>query len=122
MKPKHLILTLLALLTSITVSAYEWTDANGTVWSFDISGSNATLYKGYNASCISGTIPTELTIPATVYNGNTRYTVTSIGGYAFYGCSSLTSIYIPDGVTSIGGYVFESCSSLTSLPSPRWPP
>lgn len=29
--------------------------------------------------------------------------VTSIGSYAFYGCSSLASIAIPEGVTSIGG-------------------
>ena len=41
--------------------------------------------------------------------------VTSIGGYAFAYCSSLTSIEIPSGVTSIGDYAFSGCSSLTSI-------
>ena len=41
--------------------------------------------------------------------------VTSIGKYAFYRCSSLTSIEIPSGVTSIGENAFSGCSSLTSI-------
>jgi hypothetical protein len=45
--------------------------------------------------------------------------VTSIGHVAFYGCSSLTSITIPQGVTSIGNYAFEGCSSLTSITIPE---
>lgn len=118
MKPKHFIFTLLALFASITSSAYEWTDANGTVWSFTTSGSNATLNGSYWNSCISGTIPADLTIPTIVYVNETAYTVTSIGLCAIYNCSGLTSIAIPDGVTSIGDYAFYQCSSLTSITIP----
>ena len=60
------------------------------------------------------------------YNRNT-YSVTSIGEYAFRGCTALISIAIPKSVASIGGEeyyhdgrcdrsnVFENCPSLRSI-------
>ena len=45
--------------------------------------------------------------------------VTDIEDYAFAYCSGLTSITIPDGVTSIGEDAFEECSSLTSITIPN---
>ena len=46
-------------------------------------------------------------------------TVTSISGFAFCGCSNLTSITIPEGVTSIGNSAFYGCRNLTSITIPE---
>ena len=45
--------------------------------------------------------------------------LTSIGDYAFYNCSGLTSVTIPNSVTSIGKYAFFKCSGLTSVSIPN---
>ena len=45
--------------------------------------------------------------------------VISIGEQAFIGCSSLGSVDIPGSVTSIGNYAFDYCSSLTAITIPN---
>ena len=45
--------------------------------------------------------------------------VTSIGERAFYNCTGLTSVVIPDSVTSIGDWAFYDCSGLTSITIPN---
>jgi len=46
-------------------------------------------------------------------------TVTTIGDDAFYGCYNLKSVDIPNSVKTIGSYAFEWCSSLTSIVIPE---
>ena len=62
-----------------------------------------------------GSYSENITIPETITYNNKSYTVTSIGEQAFYNCSGLTSITIPESVTSIGYEAFKGCSGLTSL-------
>ena len=65
------------------------------------------------------TIPREAFYECTSLNSVTiPNSVTSIGDYAFYECTSLNSVIIPDSVTSIGVGAFNGCTKLTSVTIP----
>ena len=86
-------------LTSITVAA------GNSVYHSEGNCLIDTANKKLIAGCKNSVIPTD---------GR----VTSIGEDAFYGCSELTSITIPDSVTSIGSAAFQGCESLQTLNIP----
>ena len=68
----------------------------------------------YTVAGIGTGTDTDIVIPE-YHNGGK---VTAIGDFAFEGCSSLTSIEIPDSVTNIGKWAFQGCSSLMSVTIP----
>lgn len=86
--------------------------------------------SGTTGDCTWTLNDTELTISGSGAMGNgypwgkeitkaiIKSGVTSIGNYAFYECSSLTSVSIPDSVTNIGDYAFSFCAGLTSITIP----
>ncbi len=103
------------LLCNISASAHSF-EVGGILYSTTPSGVTVT-YKG--GSALSAAYKGDIVIPSSVeYDGST-YSVTSIGDYAFYGCSGLTSITIPNSVTSIGDFAFNACSGLTSITIPN---
>ncbi len=91
----------------------EVTCTDGKVLTID--GVIYAVYLNSHCSVIDAKNINELTILNEIDN----IPVTSIGERAFYGCSSLTSINIPDSVTSIGSNAFSVCSSLTSIAIPN---
>ena len=60
-----------------------------------------------------------IVIPERVISNGKTYNVTGINLLAFYGCSGLTSVTIPNSVTSIGYSAFSGCSGLTSVTIPN---
>ena len=61
----------------------------------------------------------NMVIPENVTCNGKSYKVTSIGDYAFFGCTGLTSVEIPNSVTSIGNWAFDGCTGLTCITIPN---
>ena len=106
-----------ACLTTLILSVFFSISASADVVKvdgiyYDISGTTATVTQ-------VGDYSGDIVIPESITFENSKYSVTSIEDYAFWGCSSLTSVTIPNSVTSIGESAFEDCSSLTSVTIPN---
>ena len=126
---KHLFTALLLLCTTSVVKAY---DLNPSWSSYDFI-SDGICYKilSENEKIVTvtyreeysesiGTIfypyrQSRIVIPKDVTYNDVTYSVTSIGDDAFYNCTGLTSIIIPNSVTSIGDNVFLGCSGLKEV-------
>ncbi len=81
-----------------------------------LGGDNVEVtYKTTSYNSYSGSV----TIPEVVTYSKTTYRVTTIGEFAFYECSSLTSVTIPHSVTTIGKCAFSFCSGLTLITIPN---
>lgn len=61
----------------------------------------------------------NIVIPEVIEYVGMTYCVTSVGEYAFSGCSGLTSVTIPNSVMNIKDNAFSACSGLTSIEIPN---
>ena len=89
-------------------------EINGIYYNLDSNSKTAEVTKNPSAN-YSG----KVTIPQTVTYQGLSYEVKSIGFRAFYGCSGLTTITIPNSVTSIEVSAFYGCRGLTSITIPN---
>ena len=114
---RHLLPVIAMMLAGITASsAYDF-KADDIYYNIT-SSTDLTVevtYKTTYYNSYSG----DVTIPNTVTNNGTTYTVTSIDSVAFYNCTNLASVTIGSSVTSIGNRAFCYCTSLASIEIPN---
>ena len=120
MKRKITILTI-AFLSSMLMYANAFAAATGRcgdsiTWTLDDSGNLTLSGSGemWNYSYYDSPFKDYEIRKATV-----KYGITSIGDYAFMGCTGMTEMTLPNSVTSIGDNAFEGCSGLTELTLPN---
>lgn len=96
--------------TFIVNSGYYGGSSNNSKLTFTLNYDG----QGYAVTDANESLSGDITIPSR-YKGKP---VTSIGSYAFFYCSNLTSVVIPGSVKSIGSSAFAYCDSLTSIVIP----
>ena len=107
---KSFLLLLLALLP-VLASGYD-AEIDGIYYDLSQGTKEAEVTsKGSNSYSGNVVIPSSVT-----YKGN-EYSVTSIDG-AFYECTGLTSVTIPNSIINIGRFAFSGCPSLKSITIP----
>ena len=117
MKKLKLFFTALLLLCCIgTATAHDF-EVGGIYYNIT-DDTNKTIEVTYGGE-YSDEYTGNVVIPKSVTYNGTTYSVTSIGNFAFYNCTGLTSITIPNSVTSIGNKAFSGCTGITSITIPN---
>ena len=114
MKKLKIFLVFLLSMVGAKALAYD-VKIDGIYYNLWGTDAQVTRYSKYSSGDYSGNviIPESIT-----YNGKT-YIVSSIGGYAFYYCTNLLSVTIPNSVNYFYEGAFYGCSRLTSITIPN---
>lgn len=109
----RLLLLASAIATSLSAAAYSFESAG--IY-YNITGNNTVevTYSDRDNNTYSGSI----SVPETVTNNGTEYSVTTIGESAFKG-SAVTSVSMPESITSIDYDAFYECKNLESVTLPE---
>ena len=119
---KKLLLTLLVAMLALPGFArdieYSYEDQTLTYTVIDEEAKTVRTKDGVSNTA-GNEVSGNLVIPSQIKDGDETYHVVAIGEYAFYRCSGLTSITIPEAVTSIGDFAFYGCSGLNTVILPK---
>ena len=124
-KPVSILLSMLMVLSLFAGMTFTANAASGGIcgdgltWTLDDNGlltiSGTGEMTNYNDSSDVSPFASDTAIKTVKIESG----VTTIGAFAFHGCSGLTSVYIPDSVSTIEPNAFQDCSSLTSVIIPN---
>ena len=109
----RLLLLASAIATSLSAAAYSFESAG--IY-YNITGDN-TVEVTYSDRD-NNTYSSSISVPETVTNNGTEYSVTKIGESAFKG-SAVTSVSMPEGITSIDYNAFSGCQNLETVALPE---
>ena len=101
---------ILSVFLAVSASGYD-VEVDGLF--YEIDGDSVLVTSGDKS--YSG----DIVIPESIIINDRKYSVTSIGEGAFFFCSGLKSVTIPNSVTSIGYHAFYYCTGLTSVTIPN---
>ena len=104
-----------------TEAAYRAAEYWGWFYNTDQDGITYTLHDGGQSSMAiyADKSITAADIPATVTIDGAACPVTAIGNEAFYDCTALASIDLPEGLQTIGNYAFSGCWALANVALPE---
>lgn len=103
-----LFLALTLLLSSLPLALTTAFAATSGDFEYNVLSDGTAEITKYNGEATDLVIPSQLD----------GYTVKSIGKIAFYGCESLKSVTVPNGVKSIGDSAFGYCTNIASISLP----
>ena len=100
-----------------------WTSSQLSAQDFTVDGINYQILSETDKTCKvapsqSVLVDEDVIIPATVTLNSAEYTVQAIGSMAFYGCTIMSSVKLPETITTIEESAFLSCVELTSIEIP----
>ena len=118
MKKLKLLFTALFVLCSLTASAHDF-EVDGIYYNIlpEEDKTVEVTYRGDYYDSYNNEYTGSVVIPESVTYSGATYSVTSIGNYAFYNCTGLKSIKIPNSVTSIGEWAFDGTAWYDNKPN-----